>query len=270
MKKYLKLLGYELKTILRDPLNLFLLLYPIFMFLLIGWLLPASLSRGGLTNSDSAYSLTLLIAFVVLIAVGGFVSGALLGFSLLENKDEKTIHSIAVTPISVTGYLIFKTLYTYFFSVIGHLFIIFSLKWWASDYYSFTFGPYTFGFDNLGIGHIIAYSFVSSLLVPAVGMLIASIAKNKIEGFAFMKSGGLIFMIPALVLLDAFSDWKQYILGAAPNFWPTKALLNVMLNITNSNDLPFWAYLLIGSAYMLALAVFAIILFSRKQTRGGN
>jgi fluoroquinolone transport system permease protein len=127
----------------------------------------------------------------------------------------------------------------------------------------------SFGFDNLDYLQIIVFSFVSSLMVPATGMLIASVAKNKIEGFAFMKSGGIIFMIPALVLLDAFSDWKQYLLGLTPNFWPVKALLNAALNYQSPDDLPFWAYMVIGTIYMLALAIFSIIAFSRKQRKGG-
>lgn len=270
MNKYLRLLTYEFKTIVRDPLNLFMLIYPLFMLGLIGWLLPVSLLKGGLTQTSPAYAITMMITFVVIVAIGGFVGGALLGFSLLENKDERTINSIAVTPISISGYVIFKSIYIYVLSVLGNLFLIFGIKWWASGAYSFTFGSLTFGFDNLDYGEIIVFSFVSSLLVPAIGTLIASIAKNKIEGFAFMKSGGIIFMIPALVLLNAFADWKQYILGLAPNFWPVKALLNAAMNTQGADDLPFWAYMTIGGIYMAALAVFSIIAFSRKhQTIGG-
>lgn len=269
MKKYFNLFMYELKTIVRDPLNLFLLIYPLFMLALIGWLFPTALIRGGVDQQGAAYALTMLITFVVIIAIGGFVGGALLGFSLLENKDEKTINSIAVTPISITGYVIFKSIYSYFFSVIGTIILVVGIKLWAADAYSFTYNSLSFGFDNLDYLQIIVFSFVSSLMVPATGMLIASVAKNKIEGFAFMKSGGIIFMIPALVLLDAFSDWKQYLLGLTPNFWPVKALLNAALNYQSPDDLPFWAYMVIGTIYMLALAIFSIIAFSRKQRKGG-
>ncbi|MFA5421735.1 MAG: ABC transporter permease [Bacilli bacterium] len=268
MKKYCRLFVYEIKTILRDPMNVFLLVYPLFMLILIGWLLPLGLNRGGLNNSDIAYSLTMIIIFVVVISIGGYVSGSLLGFSLLENKDEKTIKSIAVTPVSLTGYIIFKTIYSYIFSFAGNLFLILGIKWLANDAYSFSFGSASFGFDNLDYIHIIAFSLVSSLIVPAVGTLIASIAKNKIEGFAFMKSGGILVMIPALVLIDAMSDWKQYLLGIAPNFWPVKALLNEALNSQGSYDLPFWAYLLIGGIIMLSLAIVSIVAFLRKQAHG--
>ncbi len=268
MKKYWNLLIYEIKTILRDPMNVFLLIYPLFMLVLIGWLLPLGLNRGGLGNADYAYSLTMIITFVVVISIGGYVSGALLGFSLLENKDEKTIKSIAVTPVSLAGYIIFKTIYSYILSFAGNLVLILGIKWFASDAYSFSFGPLTFGFDNLSYFHIIAFSLVSSLIVPAIGTLIASIAKNKIEGFAFMKSGGIVVMIPALVLIEAMSDWKQYILGIAPNFWPVKALLNEALNTQGPNDLPFWAYLLVGGIVMLSLAIVSIVVFLRKQAHG--
>lgn len=264
----MRLLSYEMKTILRDPMNVFLFVYPLFMLALVGWLLPLGLHRGGLDNSDLAYSLTMMITFVVVISIGGYVSGALLGFSLLENKDEKTIKSIAVTPVSITGYVVFKTLYSYIFSIIGNLILIIGIKWWANDAYSFAFGSYTFGFENLSYGYIIAFSIVSSLLVPAIGTLIASIAKNKIEGFAFMKSGGILVMMPALVLISAFGDWKQYLLGIAPNFWPVKALINQALNSNESSNLPFWAYLLVGAVFMLSLAVISIITFARKQARG--
>ncbi len=269
MKKYLRLLSYEMKTIVRDPMNFFMLIYPVFMLVLIGWLLPLGLNRGGLGNTNPAYSITMMITFVVVISIGGYIAGALLGFSLLENKDEKTINSIAVTPVSVTGYIIFKTIYSYVLSVLGNLFLILGIKWWAAEAYSFTFASMTFGFDNLTYGHIISFSLVASLLVPAIGALIASIAKNKIEGFAFMKSGGLLVMIPALVLLDAFSDWKQYLLGVTPNFWPVKALLNAALNTTGADDLPYWGYLLIGGIYMSLLAVFSIYAFAKKQSHGG-
>lgn len=268
MKKYLKLLSYETKTILRDPMNVFLLAYPLFMLVLIGWLLPLGLTRGGLQSSDTAYSLTLIITFVITISIGGYVSGSLLGFSLLENKDEKTIKSIAVTPISIAGYVIFKTIYSYILSIIGNLFLILGIKWWANDAYSFMFGTMSFGFDNLTYVNIIAFSLVSSLIVPAIGTLIASVAKNKIEGFAFMKSGGIVVMIPALVLISAFSDWKQYLLGVAPNFWPVKALLNEALNNQGTYDLPFWAYLLIGGIIMLSMAIISIVMFLKKQSRG--
>ncbi len=264
MKKYWNLFAYEMRTLLRDPLNLFMLFYPFFMLFLTGWLLPTSLSRAGLDIDSPGYALTMLIVFVMLLAIGGFAMGILLGFSLLENKDEQTILSIAVTPIKVSGYILFKTIYSYIFSIVGNLIMLFGIKFFAYEAYTFQYGTSTFGFDHITVGHILAFSVVASLLVPVVGAVTAAISRNKIEGFAFMKSGGLLFMIPALVLLDIFSDWKQYFLGFAPNFWPLKGLLNLALGIQATSDLPFWAYLVIGAAYMIVLGGVAIRFYIKK------
>jgi fluoroquinolone transport system permease protein len=260
--KYLRLLKYEMRTLFRDPMNIFMLFYPFLMLFITGWFLPMILSR---TSSDEqTYALTLLIAFVILLSIGGYVMGALLGFSLLENKDEQTIKTIAVTPVSVSGYIIFKTVYAYIFSILGNLVMIIGIKEFAGASYSFAYGPFQFGFDNINYGHIFAFAMVSSLLVPTIGTLIASISKNKIEGFTFMKSGGIVAMIPALVLINSFSDWKQYILGIAPNFWPVKALLNLALGSNDQYDLSFWLYLLVGSLYMIACAYIFIRIFIKK------
>lgn len=142
--------------------------------------------------------------------------------------------------------------------------MLLGIKYFANEAYSFQYGGLSFGFDNITVGQIVAFSFVASLLVPTVGSLTAAISRNKIEGFAFMKSGGLLFMIPALVLLNAFSDWKQYLLGFAPNFWPLKGLLNLALGSQNPTDLPYWAYLTIGSIYMILLGGIAIRFFIKK------
>lgn len=264
MKKYLHLLGYEMRTLLRDPLNLFMLFYPLFMLFLTGWLLPTSLHRAGLDTTSHAYALTMLIEFVMVLAIGGFAMGILLGFSLLENKDEQTILSIAVTPIKVSGYILFKTVYAYVFSIVGNLVMLFGIQLFAHDAYSFQYGNLMFGFDNISGLDIFAFSLVASLLVPSIGALTAAISRNKIEGFAFMKSGGLLFMIPALVLLNAFSGWKQYLLGFAPNFWPLKGLLNLALGSQDASDLPYWAYLVIGAGYMVFLGGIAIRFFIKK------
>ncbi len=264
MKKYLHLLGYEMKTLLRDPLNLFMLFYPFFMLFLTGWLLPTSLKKAGLDTTSPAYALTMVIVLVLLLAIAGYAMGILLGFSLLENKDEQTIFSIAVTPVKVSGYILFKTTYAYMFSIIGNLIMLLGIKFFANEAYSFQYGGLPFGFDNISVGQIIAFSCVSSLLVPTVGAITAAISRNKIEGFAFMKSGGLLFMVPELVLLNAFSDWKQYLLGFAPNFWPLKGLLNLALGSQTSSDLPYWAYLLIGAVYMIILGSVSIRFFIKK------
>jgi fluoroquinolone transport system permease protein len=265
MKAYLKLLKYELKNLLRDPMNMFLFVYPLFMLGMVGWAVPAIIERSGINNQSPEYALTMIILFVMVLSIGGFISGALLGFSLLENKDEQTIKAIAVTPMSVRGYIIFKSIYSFVFGWLGNLVMLFGLQWFFADAYSFEFGEFSFGIANIDPLKIIIFSAVSSLLTPTAGALIAAISKNKIEGFAIMKSGGIVLIIPGLILFETFSDWKQYVLGLTPNFWPVKAFYNEALNLQGPDDLSFYGYLIIGSIYMIGIAILSINFFTKRS-----
>jgi fluoroquinolone transport system permease protein len=264
MKKYWHLFKYEFKTILRDPLNLFMLIYPLFMLGFVGWLIPAILLRSGIDSQSPEYALSLLLLFLLILAIGGFISGVILGFSLLENKDEQTIKAIAVSPITVSGYTLFKTIYSFWFGVVGNFIMLFGMKYLFGDTFSFAFGDLSFGLAAIRDFDIIMFSLVSSLITPTAGALMAAIAKNKIEGFALMKSGGIVFMIPILIMLNAFGDWKQFILGIAPNFWAVKGFYNLALNLQGPSDLSYGMYLLIGTIYMLLIASLSIKFFIKR------
>ncbi|MFA5467234.1 MAG: hypothetical protein WC251_05215, partial [Candidatus Izemoplasmatales bacterium] len=201
----------------------------------------------------------------IVAALGGFMGGAMLGFSLLENKDENTILSIAVSPITISGYTTFKSIYTFILAFFGNIVLFGGLKLLFEDVFTINYGGMTINLlENINWGHIIAFSVASGLIVPTFAMLIASIAKNKIEGFAFMKSSGLVIMLPLLTLINAFQDGKQYLLGIVPNFWTIKPILNLALSLDHPSDLSFYGYILIGSIYMIGLAFLCYRFFIKR------
>jgi fluoroquinolone transport system permease protein len=159
---------------------------------------------------------------------------------------------------------LFKTTYALVFGVLGNFVMLFGMKYLFGDTFSFTYGEASFGLVSIDNGSIILFSMVSSLITPTAGALMAALAKNKIEGFALMKSGGIVFMVPLLILLDAFGDWKQFILGISPNFWAVKGFYNLALNTQGPDDLTFGWYLLIGTVYMVIIASFALRFFIRR------
>jgi len=263
MKKYLVLLRYEFKTLVKDPMNLFMLIYPFVILLLCGWMIPAILERTNASNNASA--ITLLISFALCVSSGGYMTGTMLGFSLLENRDENTLVSIAVTPMSLKGYTAFKSIYAFVFSFLGNLIMVAGLKLFASDAYVIVYGIFGISLlGNISYFEIIIFSLVAALIVPFFGGIFAAIAKNKIEGFALMKTGGLIIMVPMLCLIPAFAGGWQYAVGIAPNFWPMKALLNLAMRSTNSADINFWWYMAIGTVYQITLSVIALKIFLKK------
>jgi fluoroquinolone transport system permease protein len=264
MRKYLSLLKYEFKTLLKDPMSLFLVFFPYVMLFLLGYLLPAILERTTTPDSNGA-TITLLIAFVTMLAIGGYMGGVLLGFSLLENRDEKTLLNIAVSPVTVSGYTIFKIIYSYVIGVFGNIIMVGGLALFFKDRYVVWYQGIEIGLlDKFTFGNILVFSVVSALFVPMIALVMPMIAKNKIEGFAMVKMGGLLVMIPILALLDAFLDWKQYLLGIVPLFWPVKALLNLALSSGNPADLAFWQYMVIGTIYPLILGILCFRLFIKK------
>ncbi len=264
MKKYWGLLKYEFKTMLKDSMNSIMLFFPFIMLFICGFLLPAILEKTAGGN-ENATTITLLIGFVMALSMGSYIMGALLGFSLLENKDENTLQNIAASPITVSGYASFKIVYTYVMAIFSNLIMVGGLKLLASDAYEVVYGGVTIRLlDQLSWGNVVVFTLVSSLIVPTIALVIASIAKNKIEGFAFMKSGGLLIMIPMLALLNVFKDGKQYILGFTPNFWVIKPLLNQVLASNETSDLPYWAYMVIGAGYMIMLGAITLKLFLKR------
>lgn len=246
--------------------NVFLL-FPLVILFICGFLIPAILDRiASATPFGTLY--TLLISFLMLVSMGGFVMGAMLGFSLIENKDENTLINIAVSPVTVSGYTTFKIVYASILAFFGNIVTLGGLKWLASDKYVVDLGSGAIRIlDVLSIPEILAFSLSSALVVPMVAMIIGATAKNKVEGFAIMKSSGFLVMIPLLALLNIFKDGKQYILGIIPNFWPMKALLNEIfgaLSMTNSADLPYYWYLMIGGVYMIFVGVLCLRFFMKK------
>jgi len=264
MRKYAGLLKYELKTLFKDSMTLFMLIYPLMMLFIMGFVLPEILDKTAPADAN-ATTYTLLIGFVVVLSIGGFISGAMLGFSLLENKDENTLVNIAVSPITVTGYTNFKILYTYVIAIMGNFVMVGGLKIFATSKYQIQYMGQTINLlESLGWGHAWVFILTSSLIVPLFALVISSIAKNKIEGFAFMKSSGLIIMLPLLTLLNAFMDWKQYLLGVLPNFWTIKPLLNLVLSVDSTSNLPFFGYMIIGGVYALGLSLLAYRMFLKR------
>lgn len=263
MSKYIALIKYEIKNALKDRITLFMILYPFLMLFVTGFFVPEILSR---TNTDIiATSYTNTIMLLMNITIGSMMGGFLLGFSFIENKDEKTFNTIAVTPASLKGYIVFKSIYYSILAIIGNIIIFFGLVLLAKNKLLVFNGITTVSlFENIKLYHLAVIAIVNGLLTPAFAMVIASIAKNKVEGFVFVKFGGIILMLPLLMMLEFFNGGTQYILAFLPHFWCTKALYNIALNNTNQANLSFWLYNLIGLIYTIGITIIAYGYFNRK------
>ena len=191
----------ELKKWIRDPLLSFMLLYPLVIGLIGRYGLPIFENAAGM--SFAPYTDIVLVLLALLTPQ---IFGALLGFSILDDRDDHILTAVQVTPLSVWGFLLFRVFLVSFLSFGGTLFII----WFT-------------GWGDLTFGNMAAVSFLVTLGAPVTGLLINATANNKIEGFVAMKgviSILLIFPVVSLFFLDA----KELFFALTPGFWPAKVI----------------------------------------------
>ncbi|MHB8964064.1 MAG: ABC transporter permease [Saccharofermentanales bacterium] len=260
MNKHLSLIRYEARTITRDPFQLLMLFFPFLMLALSTLVFPAILRSIGEGNEEAA-KITMLILLIMIMSFGTLIAGAMGSFMLLEQKDEKTINTIAVTPVGISGYLVFKLVYLYILAIASIMIVLFGTAYFAKETYSI--GGVSL-FDHAQTWQLIIYSFIAALFAPTLALLQASLAKNKVEGFALVKGSGIVALLPMLIILESFKGGLQYLLGIFPNFWSTKAMFNVLMQTNSSSDLDFIWYMVIGAIYSLVILAVSYKLFLRK------
>lgn len=258
--KYLYMLLYEIKTIVRDAINLVMFIFPMIIIVLATIVFPRILESLDPLNA-SVRQMTMLMLLIVILSFGSLFIGAMAAFMLIENKDEKTLNTIAVTPVGVDGYLKFKMTYIYIMTLLSNILVLAVTKYAAHDKY--LIGTISL-FDNISMMDILLYSAVSALFVPLIALFQGALARNKVEGFALIKGTGIIALLPILIVLESFHGKLQYILGLIPGFWAIKGIMTKLFPLNNPADLSFHMYLLIGVVYNILILAAAYKLFLKK------
>ncbi len=258
MDKYLRMLRFELKNLVRESMTVVMIVYPLMMMLVGAFVIPAiidTFSDGGPAERTAS-----LFVLVTITSIGPFIGAAMLGFNLLDHRDENTLDTIRVTPVSLRGYLTFKAIYAYVFSVLGTIVMLGGVKLLAGDGYT-VMGENLL--DYFTFANIVYYALVAGLFTPVFAFFLAAVSKNKIEGFAYMKMSGMIIIVPVLALLDALQNYRQYFLGIVPSFWPLKGFLVEAGLLNHAHNLPGFGYMLIGALYMATLIYVTYRVFDR-------
>ncbi|MBC8590022.1 ABC transporter permease [Lachnospiraceae bacterium NSJ-29] len=235
---YINFLKSEIKKWMGDSMMGFMIGYPIIFALLGRYFLPWLSKRNGFDFTPFNDLILVIIVLLVPIAYG-----ALIGFSILEDRDDNVITNIRVTPLSLNHFLGFRLAAIYVLCVLATVFVM-----WFSD------------IGDLDIKNIIAISLLASLEAPISGLFINALAKNKIEGFAVMKAGGGIIIFPIVGLF--FNNIKELFFSFAPGFWTAKSISSLIRG--DGLYLSYNQYYFIGLAYMIILNIFAYKVFINK------
>lgn len=218
----------------------FMLIYPLIFGILGRFALPWLAENTGFVLE--LYEDFVLVVLTLLIPQ---IYGALLGFSILDDRDDNILISVRVTPLNLHQFLSFKVAMVLILSFLASIFVL----WFVE-------------IGELSWSAILWISFLASLGTPITGFLINAFARNKIEGFAIMKGLGTTILFPFLALF--FHDAREFFFAFVPGFWPGKAISSL---IRGEGLLPltFQQYYSIGLIYVLILNAAVYSLFLRRN-----
>lgn len=237
MKKIIALSLRDLQNITRDAVLMMSILGPLILALTIKFVMPwiqevvlAQLSYN--LSQDFAFIMSFLILMVPMMI------GMLTGFMILEERDEDLLTYFSVTPLSKSGYLIYRLISPIVISLILTL-VLLQLT----------------SLIKIDLLQLLPVILLASLGAPIIALFMTSFAQNKVEGLALGKISGIL-PFAALAAYFIKSNW-QLLAGVFPSYWISKAFLL-------RNTKYYWFYLFLGLVVHLAYLKFFLAKFSKK------
>jgi fluoroquinolone transport system permease protein len=227
----------ELRNMVRDKMYLFFAIYPA-IFGAIGYYLVKFI------NDKYPTSIWDSITAMMLIVITGYVFGALIAFTLLDDKDDKVLMSLKITPINVKHYIYIKMIAGMIFGFIATFILILATNF----------------LPNSSIWIIIAVSILGAIQVPSVTLIVNSFSDNKVEGFVIMKLSGIVIIFPMIGFL--INGTIQYLLGVAPGYWAGRLVELQLLPTESGSALVVFT---IGVLYNLFATWLLMKLYSKKS-----
>ena len=184
------------------------------------------------------------------VLTGPFLLGTLMGFALIEEREQGTwllIRVLPVRPLRVFAYL--------------------SLSATALSFVMGLAAALVYGFPLPDWPVFLLMLATTSLSAPLVMLFLAAFSSNKIEGMAYSKIVSLTGMTPAAIFVVP-PDWQ--LLGAwCPWYWIYLGLLEayagdrVAITAAYWPDYPLW--LMVAASLVLSLA--GALVMARRYTR---
>ncbi|MEX1020816.1 MAG: hypothetical protein WDZ49_14230 [Litorilinea sp.] len=209
------------RNIRRDSLLQFVLIYPFILGIGMRWLIPfvttALADRYDITQYNH-----LLAGFFGLLIVPALV-GIAIGFLLLDERDDRTLSALQVTPLSPGAYLVYRLGFPALISVISVLIVMPLMN-----------------IVPVNVYRLLPMMLVAAMEAPIFALFLATFAHNKVQGLALMKAAGITLIIPFISWFIP-APW-QWFLGIIPTFWPVKSYWLMVSGDT------YWPHLLVGIA----------------------
>lgn len=231
----------EARSITRDSLLRGLLVLPLGAALAGRLVLPLVIARIGASLGVDLSGFYPTLMSYVLLTLAPLLCGVIVGFLLLDQRDDGTLLALRVTPLPLGVYVGYRLAVPTIAGVLLTL-LMFPLA----------------GL-HVNLAALLPAVLVSALLAPVTALSLGALAQNKVQGFALSKAASVLLAAP-LAATFVTSGWRL-LLGVAPTFWPAQG----MTALQSGNSIG-WLYLSVGLVYSITLIV--VLLRRLKRTEG--
>lgn len=232
----------DLRSVARDSMLRWLAALPVLMALLLRWGVPFAAERVSLRYSVDLVPYYPLIASIIVL-VTPMVAGTVIGFLLLDQRDDHTLSALQVTPLTLAGYLAYRLTVPVLVSIVMIVITV----------------PLT-GLVRIGPLPLLLVGLAAAPLAPTFALLLGGFANNKVQGFAIMKAAGTLNW-PPIIAWFLPMPW-QWVMGIVPTYWPVK-----LFWLLEAGEGGWWGYLVAGTAYPLMLIALLLRRFNTVTHR---
>ena len=219
----------DLRNVRRDPLLRWIVVLPLLIALPVRWVLPVAVRRiSELIGVDLLEYYPLAMGYAMLL-LAPILAGMVIGFLLLDQRDDRTLTALQVTPLPLNSYLTYRLLAPMLVSL-GTTMIVLPAA----------------GLVHVDVVLLATLALAAAPMAPLVAVALAAFAANKVQGFALVKMSGL-FLIAPLGAYFAPPRW-EWAFAVVPTYWPAKVLWTM-----DTGGAQAWVYLLGGLAYQALL-----------------
>jgi fluoroquinolone transport system permease protein len=184
----------------------------------------------------------LLMSFLPLVAVG--MTGTVVGFLLLDQRDDQTLMALMVTPLSLGDYLRYR---------LSGLMLL-------SAGFGALMVPMA-GLSETTAVQAVVTAITAAPLAPIYALFLGTFAANKVQGFALAKAVGVV-LVPCILAYFVTGPW-QIAFGVVPHYWALKVFWLFNAGATASA----LVHAIIGLGWQAVLLMLLVRHFSRVVKR---
>jgi fluoroquinolone transport system permease protein len=242
--KSLRALGaFDAGSVLGDSLLRGMVLIPLAVALAVRLLLPLVVTRlSALAGVDLAWVETPLAGYAV-VGIAPLLAGTVVGFLLLDQRDDRTLLALRVTPLPLATYLAYR-LAAPTLAAIPLTVAVLALASVA----------------GLGPGEALVAALAAAPLAPLTALALLALARNKLEGMALMKMASLVLAAP-LATLFLPPPWHAA-LALIPTSWAAQATWALQAGAN--------PWLFVFGAWVVPTLLVALLVWRLRRVLGGG